>query len=144
MATLIQKVEYLVDKDENTSIGLLLPLSFGEGNKSSSKTTIEAVKQNVLNLCSTKAGERVMQPSLGLRLRRFLFEQFDEDLVSEIQATVADSLKYWLPFIIVNNVIVKMSDNLSGDFKNTMEISIHFSLAKDPTTHESVQISVTG
>ena len=134
-----------IDLDKDIAVGISLPIEAGpRGYFAQTYTTMEQVVSNVVNLLLTIPGERYMQPEFGSKLHEHLFEQFDEDLVSEIQATVADSLKYWLPFIIVNNVIVKMSDNLSGDFKNTMEISIHFSLAKDPTTHESVQISVTG
>ena len=65
---------FLVDEDENQFIGLTLPLVLDSGELASTKTTLEAVKQNVLNLCSTDAGERVMQPNLGLRLKRFLFQ----------------------------------------------------------------------
>tara|TARA_Y100000034_G_scaffold121454_1_gene165679 strand:+ start:52 stop:204 length:153 start_codon:yes stop_codon:yes gene_type:complete len=49
-----------------------------------------------------------------------------------------------LPFIIINNIKVKMSDNESGDFKSVMEISIDFSLKKDATTTESVDVTIEG
>jgi hypothetical protein len=35
-----------------------------------------------------------------------------------------------------------MSDNESGDFKSTMEVSVDFSLKKDNSVGESVQITV--
>ena len=133
---------YGVDKDENTSIGLKLPLVLDNGELASTKTTLEAVKQNVLNLCSTEVGERVMQPGLGIRLKKFLFEPFSQDLVAQIQNTVVDVMRYWLPFVKLNDIRVNMSDSNFGDFRNTMEVTIEFSLKKDPTTHESVQITV--
>ena len=135
---------YVVDRDEDTFIGITLPLILDNGQEASTKTTIEAVKQNVMNLCSTEAGERVMQPNLGVRLKRFLFQPFSEDLVTDIQNVVLESLTYWLPFIIVKNITVKMSDNESGDFRSTIEISITFGLQKDPSTNESVQITISG
>ena len=128
--------------DEDQFIGLALPLILDNGQEASTKTTIEAVKQNVLNLCSTEAGERVMQPNLGVKLKRFLFEPFSEELVVRVQDVVTQSINYWLPFININSIIVKMSDNQSGDFKNTMEIFIEFNLKKDPNTLESIQVTV--
>tara|TARA_Y100000593_G_C4280324_1_gene322454 strand:- start:1005 stop:1445 length:441 start_codon:yes stop_codon:yes gene_type:complete len=133
---------FVVDRAEQVSIGLKLPLILDNGEFSSTKTTLEAVKQNVLNLCSTERGERLMQPNLGITLKKFLFEPFTEDIVAEIQNTVKDSMNYWLPFVSLDDISVKMSDNKAGDFRNTMELSVHFHLKKDPSTHESVQIKV--
>ena len=133
---------YIVDRDEDTFIGLTLPLTFDGDNPS--KTTLEAVKQNVLNLCSTEMGERVMQPNLGVRLKRFLFEPFSEELVFQVKEIINESINYWLPFVNINDIRVKMSDNEVGDFKSTLEVSVDFSLKKDPNTQESIQITVGG
>tara|TARA_Y100001938_G_scaffold135053_1_gene196250 strand:+ start:417 stop:851 length:435 start_codon:yes stop_codon:yes gene_type:complete len=131
---------YIIDRDEDTSIGLTLPLTFDHNNPS--KTTLEAVKQNLLNLCNTEVGERVMQPNLGVKLKRFLFEPYSEDLVVQVQSVVMESINFWLPFINIVSIDVKMSENQSGDFASTMNISIDFNLKKDPESHESVQIDV--
>jgi len=131
---------YQIDQDEEVSIGISLPLSLSDVN--STKTTIEAVKQNLLNLCNTEAGERVMQPNLGTRLKRFIFEQYSEDMVVQVQDVLMEGLTYWLPFIRINNIDVKMSEEARGDFRNTLEVSIDFSLIKDLTTTESIQITI--
>ena len=133
---------YTNDRDENVSIGLRIPLVLDNGELASTKTTIEAVKQNILNLCSTELGERVMQPNLGLRLKRFLFEPFSEDIVTQVQNTILESINYWLPFVLLRDVKVRMSESTAGDLNSTMLISVIFSLRKDPNTHESVQIIV--
>ena len=133
---------YKVDRDEKKHVGLKLPIILDDIDIASTKTTLEAVKQNVLNLCSTENGERVMQPNLGVVLKKFLFEPFTEDLVIRIQNTIVDSMNYWLPFVILNDINVNMSQSEAGNFRNTLEISVHFSLKKDPDTHESVQITV--
>ena len=130
--------------DENQFIGLSLPLILDNGEMASTRTTIEAVKQNVYSLCSTEAGERVMQPNLGVRLKKFLFEPYSEELGAEIQDVINEGLKYWLPFVKVNNIFVRMSDNDSGDSRNILEVSVNFSLKQNPSTHESVQVTITG
>jgi len=139
------KKPYANDRDEDVFIGLEIPLqrgSIGDGMFSSTQTTLEAVKNNLMNLLNTEMSERVMQPNLGVKLKRFLFEQYSDDLVMEIKTSVIDSLGYWMPFVQVNDIDVKMSDNQSGDFRNTLEVSIDFSLKKDPTSIESIQVTV--
>ena len=132
------KNNFVIDRDESKFIGLKLPLVLDNGEIASTRTTMEAVKQNVLNLCSTERGERLMQPNLGIAIKKYLFEQFDENLVIQIQNTIADTMEYWMPFVKINDITVNMSDIEP----NTMNISVNFSLEKDPNTQESVQITV--
>ena len=136
------KTPNVFDRDEAVSLGLKLPMTFDNGYDASTKTTLEAVKQNVLNLCSTELGERVMQPNLGVGIKKYLFEPFSEDLVVEIQNTIVESMNFWLPFVQLNDVRVKMSDDNSDVGRSTMKISVDFSLKQDPTTTESVQLTI--
>ena len=133
---------YIADRDELQSIGLTLPLNLDNGEAGLTKTTIEAVRQNVLVLCNTEAGERVMQPTLGVRLKRFLFEPFSEEVVDQIKIVIQESMNYWLPFVQITDIRVQMSDNESGDFRSMIQVSIDFNLSRDPSTTESVQITV--
>ena len=72
---------YVPDQDEDQFIGLQLPINLENGQEASTRTTMEAVKQNLLNLLNTERGERPMQPLLGVALRQYLFEQYNEDIV---------------------------------------------------------------
>ena len=133
---------YKVDRDKDTHIGLKLPVVLDNIDYASTKTTLEAAKQNIFNLCSTELGERVFQPGLGIQLKKFLFEPFTDDTVNAIQETILESVDYWLPYLKLKNIEVKMYDNDAGDYRNRMLISVHFSLKRDPNTHESVQITL--
>ena len=71
------KKPYIVDRDENIFIGIEYPfrLSDGvEGYFKSTDTTLKAIKENITNFIKTERGERLFQPTLGLGLKRFLFE----------------------------------------------------------------------
>ena len=138
------KQNWIYDRDEATSIGLKLPMIIDNGYDASTKTTIDAVKQNVLNLLNTEIGERVMQPNLGVRLKRFLFEPFSDELVNQIQDQIVEGMDYWLPFVQINDIRVKMSDNNTGDFRSVMEVSVDFSLKKDPSVNESIDLKIGG
>ncbi len=135
---------YLVDRDDDQYIGLKWPFVLDNGNLSATKTTLDAVKQNLFNLCSTERGERVMQPNLGVALKRFLFEPYQESIVEDIRIVITESINYWMPFLLINDINVQMNESSRGDFRNTMNITINFSLKQDPNTHESIQLSFGG
>ena len=63
-------------------IGFKLPLESGttHGNFESTILTIDAVKEDIISLLKTEKGERVMQPRLGLGLKKNLFENFTPEL----------------------------------------------------------------
>ena len=131
------KKPFLVDRDENVFIGLDFPFrvgAVGEGWGASTQTTLASVRNDLKNLVSTEAGERLMQPNLGVKLRRFLFEPFSESLADEIKVVITDTVNFWLPFVEIKSINVRMSDNQGADFINLMEISIVFSLKKDIKT----------
>ena len=91
-----QKKPFIEDNDDNIFIGLDLPIRKSEGNEgffASTSTTIEAVKNNIRNLIQTNPGERLMQPRLGLNLRRFLFNQLTIDDINSMQNEILDTLK---------------------------------------------------
>ena len=96
------KRPYIADENDNVFIGLNLPIQRSngiDGYFDSSTTTIEAVKTNIKNLLLTHTGERLMQPNLGLNLRDYLFEQFTDDLLLQIQSEINDTIAFWLPFV---------------------------------------------
>jgi len=87
---------YIEDNDENIFIGIDLPFrkSNGiEGYFASTSTTIEAVKNNIRNLVNTHQGERLMQPGLGMNLRKYLFDQFTDEVLFSIQNDIVDRYK---------------------------------------------------
>ena len=135
------KKPYIVDRDEDVFIGLDFPLHRGDdrsGNFASTLTTLEAVKVNARNLLQTELGERVMQPNLGVQLKQFLFEPFTEDIRTAIQNSIIDTFSIWLPFVTISALDVEMSDaNI-----NTLKIFVEFALNRDPTTTESVQVTI--
>tara|TARA_Y100000310_G_C20215076_1_gene593151 strand:+ start:127 stop:579 length:453 start_codon:yes stop_codon:yes gene_type:complete len=136
---------FVIDRDETIHIGLDMPFRVGytgEGWGASTQTTLIAVKNNLKNLVSTEKGERIMQPTLGVALRKFLFEPFTPDVVDGVKNAINESTNYWLPFIQLNNIDVRMSNEQGADFVSVMEVFIDFSLKADPRTHESIQITI--
>lgn len=64
-----------------------------------SYTTEEQALSNFRNLLMTRLGERYMQPTFGTRIQDFVFEQNTELFREELQASIEDAIKFWLPYI---------------------------------------------
>ena len=98
---------YIQDNDEEQFIGLSLPFTKSDGIDGwfqSTRTTLDAVKQNIKLLLSTERGERLMQPTIGLGLRTYLFQQLDNSTVDEIKADLTTTFQNLLPFVTINNI----------------------------------------
>ena len=101
--------------------------------KKKQKLTVACVqlnsKQSVSNnLLNTKKGERFFQPTLGLNLQRFLFEQFTDEMRLSIQSEIVDTFKFWLPFVNVTNIEINMDDSYDAVGKNKMNIVVYFNI----------------
>jgi len=130
----------LPDLDELQRIGFKLPVQFD--NDAMTLDTLEAIKVNLKCLISTETGERLMQPTLGARLKRFLFEPFSGDMVTEIKAVIHESINLWLPFLNITNIQVNMSNISDGESFNTLDITIDFNLKRNTAVLDSVQVTV--
>ena len=137
------KKPYMVDRDDKISDGIDLPFrkdDDGGGWFASTSTTIEAVKNNIKNLLQTQQGERLMQPFLGINLRKYLFEQIEDDTILKIQNDILDSLQLWLPFVEVRDIrVISKQLDVGG---NTLGLYIVFNIKQDPNTLDSVQIDI--
>ena len=133
------------DRNENIFLGIDLPFELSDGPEgwfSSTSLTIDAVKNNIKSLLTTERGERLMQPNLGLNLRKYLFEQiFDDEVIINIQNEVVDTIRMWLPMVIVRDIEVSFREVSNI---HTLYLNVKFGIAQDPTTLEELGIEITG
>ena len=93
--------------------GITLPLKRGNtGFFEQSFSSFEQAKTNLKNLLLTKQGERVMQPNFGTGLHSLLFEQMTDDFENKLTETITKSVGYWLPYINIEEVDIKMTDEM--------------------------------
>tara|TARA_Y100000004_G_scaffold27039_1_gene27513 strand:- start:145 stop:642 length:498 start_codon:yes stop_codon:yes gene_type:complete len=134
---------YIEDNDTNIKVGIDLPVRRGgakEGFFASTSTTIEAVKNNIRNLLQTNEGERFFQPSLGLNLKRILFEHITNENLIGIQDSILDKMEFWLPFVEVRDIQVLSRDNTTDIGANEIRVKIDFNIKQDPNTLDSVTL----
>ena len=138
------KKPFIQDRDNNVFIGINLPFKKSEGSEGyflSTTTTIEAIKNNIKLLLSTDKGERIFQPNLGIGLRRFLFEQIENETILAIQNEIIDTFNFWLPFVTIQDIQIETT-SADGTNQNQISINVIFNLNKDPNTLESVQVQI--
>ena len=138
------KKPYIADRDENIFIGLDLPIRRSDGVEgyfASTTTTIEAVKNNIKNLLKTERGERLMQPTIGLGLRKYLFEQITSDTKNEMEVELTRTFEQLMPFVTIDDIKIDitMMDSIG---RNTIGINVSFHITRDPTTLDSVIVSI--
>ena len=137
----INKKPHIIDRDNNIFIGIDLPFRKSDGAEgwfASTKTTLFAIKNNIHALLLTTKGERLMQPNLGLNLRKYLFEPFGANTRIAIENDIMDAFAFWLPFVNIKELEVNMTDK----DKNEINISITFNIKRDPRSFESIQVTI--
>ena len=138
---------FVNDRDSDVSIGLSMPLNSdsGTGYFGTTKTTLMSVKENIRMLLQTELGERWMQPKLGVMIRRYLFEQFTEEVGVSIQGHIEDAFSYWLPFVDIQQLNVSMAEEegwQGGIGKNALTVFVKFNIKKDPNSSDSIQVLI--
>ena len=117
--------QFIEDRDSRVSVGIKLPFSNAsrDGYFNSSKTTIEAVKNNIKMLLNTDRGERLFQPNLGISVKEFLFQPLDEEVQIQIENSIVEALEIWLPF-------VELLDIQMNERNNQLNIKLAFRISK--------------
>ena len=131
---------FIEDRDTRVSVGLDLPIARQAGDQmgyfATTKTTMDAIKNDIRLLLMTQRGERLFQPLLGMNIRRFLFEQITNDTAVEIENDIVDTFQIWLPFVDLQDIDVDLSDQN----RNKIKINITFNVRNAPTELQSVGV----
>lgn len=99
------------------SVKLPLTINNNDGIYATNKTAIEAIKQNFKMLLLTNPGERIMLPSFGIGLKRYLFENAENINKESIKYDISSQLKKYIPIIQLREVIITDLEN------NELEVS---------------------
>ena len=137
-----RKDRFVEDQDTRVSVGIDFPfgrVGNGDGYFKTTKTTIDAIKNNIKLLLQTNQGERMFQPNLGMNLKNLLFEPMTEDLTIQIENNIVDVFERWLPFVELRDISIERRNDL-----NQVNINIQFNIQRAPGSLESVQVTFDG
>jgi|TARA_R110000824_G_scaffold339089_1_gene525612 phage baseplate assembly protein W len=95
------------------------------------------VRQNLKMLILTVPGERIMDPEFGVGLKTYLFQNFHEGTLAEIDAKIREQAAKYLP--VIN--IIGLSFNQSEMDTNQLGIAIKFGIPNIGAT-DLLQITI--
>jgi len=117
-------------------LGMNYPIVGGQqGYFEQTFETLQNEKIKLKNLMRTVEGERYMQPSFGLAIYKYLFEQITDIIKSKIEADIRRKIEFWLPNLIINELYVDIITNVD---RNTINVQIDFSLTSNPEEYDVV------
>ena len=145
MAIINEKVKPLSnDRDENIFIGIDLPFTKSSGNEGwfkSTKTTFNSVRNNIKSILLTERGQRIMQPSLGLNLKKYLFEPITDDIVSTIEGDIFETFDFWLPFVNILDLQITFNENYDVG-RNQINISLKFNIKQNQNYFDTINVTI--
>jgi len=123
-----------LDLQKNIAIGVSLPF-----NKpfTSTYTTKDQIKSNLINLLLTSRGERIMNPLFGTGLREFLFEGITDFNIENLRLDLINSINMFIPEISVVNI-----DIIPGYDSNSIELNLSY-LLNISNTPDQVTVQFT-
>jgi phage baseplate assembly protein W len=131
MAFNVQQINPL-DLQPRKAIGVSLPFS-STSVFTSTYTTKDALKANLINYFLTEKGERFLNPNLGAGLRRLLFDQMTEDKREEINYVVRQGVAEWFPNVEIQEIVTEYSQDI-----NTVTVFMKYRLLQTNIQDELV------
>jgi phage baseplate assembly protein W len=104
MAFEVKKIHPL-DLQPRKAVGVSLPFS-AKDVFTSTYTTKDALKANLINFLLTDKGERVLNPNFGIGLRSILFEQATQDTKDQIDYLIRKGISDWFPELIIKTLTI--------------------------------------
>mgnify|MGYP003322990469 CR=1 FL=1 len=123
-----------IDQRPGTAVGVSIP--FNAPNVfSSTYTTKDAIRNNLLNFFLTNQGERYLNPNFGSNLRSKLFEQIEQQNINGLQQNIQDLISRYFSNINVTSLQVNSSPD-----RNSINIELYYDI---PNTNISDKLEIT-
>jgi phage baseplate assembly protein W len=108
-----------------SSIAVRLPLSLDDTDGFGMLKTIrDTIRQNLKMLILTEPGERIMEPQFGVGMKRYLFENFSDDVYSQIDARIREQVSIYIPDIAIRRINFYLIEPDSNNISFRLEYSI--------------------
>jgi len=108
-----------------SSLAVALPLALDSSTGFKMISDIKSLfKQNLKMLVLTKPGERVMEPRFGVGLETYLFENFGQETMSQIDHKIREQASIYMPGIKIQSITFGNTDADS----NYLGIQISYSI----------------
>jgi len=84
---------------------------YGKSTQIDLKTSSDegAIMNSLRNIFTTNPGEKILDPTFGLSLTRWLFEPLDEFVAQEIGEAIVEGIEKFEPRVSIKNITVNMN-----------------------------------
>lgn len=111
-----------LDLQPSVGVGVKIPFT-SPSVFTTTYTTADATKTNLINYLLTNPGERYLNPTFGAGIRAFLFDQYTVDKDEELQDSIKTGISTWFPNIDISSIRTQM-DLITGVFTVNLRFSI--------------------
>lgn len=113
---------YPIDLNASKAVGVDIPFN-GPAVFKSNYLTQDAIKNNLINFFLTNPGDVYLNPSFGGGLRSFIFEQINNNIISDLKNDVSTKLVNNFP-----NVSVISLDVLKDENTNNITVNLKYQI----------------
>lgn len=125
---------YPIDRIPGKAVGVQIPFN-GNAVFTSTYTTQDAIKNNLINFILTSPGERIFNPTFGQSLRRYVFEQISTVTTADIENYITSGIEKYFP-----DVQSKVQISATPDL-NTLAVSVNYTII-NTGINDSIQITL--
>jgi phage baseplate assembly protein W len=119
---------------QNVGVGILLPFS-SPSVFTSTQSTIDQLRYDLINFILTNHGERVLEPNFGCNLRPKLFEQLTPNNISNLESYIISQIQSNFPQIVILSLTVTPIYE-----QNSINLEINYSVLNSET--QTLQITI--
>lgn len=132
MAFEVKKINPL---DLNPNIGVGVELNYtSPGVFTTTYTTAQAVKNNLINYLLTGQGERYLNPTFGLGLQSFIFEQLNSNTEVAIEQVIQTQIQELFPAVTVDTLTITQEQETGQ-----LNINLTFTIGQEA---DSINITI--
>ena len=111
-----------IDRKPRVAVGVSLPFT-SPGVFSSTYTTQQAIKNNLINFFLTGTGQRYLNPTFGAGLQTYIFEQLNNNTDVALEQDIQSIISEFFPSVIIGDLeITSQPDTLQITVKLTYSI----------------------
>lgn len=125
-----------IDTKPGVAVGVSLPFN-APGVFSSTYTTQDSIKNNLINFFLTNKSERYLNPVFGGDLRLFIFEQISTNNLDNLKQNIQTQIANYFPNVLINRL-----DILSYPDNNQILVEIDYSI-KNTNLTDGIQLLFT-
>lgn len=102
-------------------------------------TQKEKARSQLMHVVFTPKGQRLRNPEFGTDLIKYIFEQNDTITWESVKNEVSESVKRWVPNILVNNIQVVKNENDESEIFVRLDYSVS---EGNKVTNDSVVVQI--